>query len=356
MCEVPTVTGEYGSITIAENFNFPYAPAHAHQEILKTNERISQENFLLNADTQRAFNQCHEVLRDPGKELLVFMLTDKDRKQSNNVPYSYLVAYALKGKSMSNKHLEYLVNKLREELKNRNIPVLCEAYDGQWHKFITEDNQGNSLTRLHGRDNWNKVSSLSKDKCIEEISSLSIVKRSTHEQVKSKNLQKGAEMMVQNINIEKGLASELYVTSAKQKMQYVHSVHPVSRPDLYIKMPISNETELKKHSVVIEEHKYVRDQNGHKVKTTNKFLYTSIFDCNDENVKKQETRRNRFIGLQDNEKNLLDVINPHRNQNLDMDINDQEEDGVNDGENEQQRTLSLVEYLKSDSCVILTNI
>ena len=92
------------------------------------------------------------------------------------------------------------------------------------------------------------------------------------------------------------------------------------------------------------------------MKTTNKFLYTSIFDCNDENVQKHETRRNRFIGLQDNEKNLLDVINPHRNQNLDMDINDQEEDGVNEGEKEQQRTLSLVEYLKSDSCVILANI
>ena len=107
--------------------------------------------------------------------------------------------------------------------------------------------------------------------------------------------------MVQNINIEKSLASEMYVTSAKQKMQYVHSVHLVSRPDLYIKMPISNDTELKKHSVVIKEHKYVRDQNGHKVKTTNKFHYTSIFDCNDENVKKHETRRNRFIWLQDNE-------------------------------------------------------
>ena len=188
MCEVPTVTEEYGSVTIVENFNSSYAPAHAHQEILKMNERITQENYLLNADAQRAFNQCHEVLRDPGKELLVFMLMDKDRKQINNVPYSYLVVYALKGKSMSIKHLEYLVNKLCEELKHRNIPVLCEAYDGQWHKFITEDSQGNSLTRLHGRDNWNKVSSLSKDKCIEELVSLSIVKRSTQEQLNSKDL------------------------------------------------------------------------------------------------------------------------------------------------------------------------
>ena len=109
---------------------------------------------------QRAFNQCHEVLRDPGKELLVFMLTDKDRKQSKNVPYSYPVAYAMKGNSMTNKHLEFLVDKVRNILKERRIPVLCEAYDGQWHKFVTEDKKGQALTKLHGHDNWNKVSSI----------------------------------------------------------------------------------------------------------------------------------------------------------------------------------------------------
>ena len=63
--------------------------------------------------------------------------------------------------------------------------------------------------------------------------------------------------MVQDINIEKSLASELYVISAKHKMQYVHSVHPVSRPNLYIKTRINGETEIKKHSVVIKEHKYM---------------------------------------------------------------------------------------------------
>ena len=61
---------------------------------------------------------------------------------------------------MTNKHLEYLVDQVRNELKTRNIPILCEAYDGQWHKFITvtEDKEGNSLTKLHGRENWNRVS------------------------------------------------------------------------------------------------------------------------------------------------------------------------------------------------------
>ena len=116
LCEVPTITGEYGSVTILQNFNSPYTPAC--QEVLKTNERITQEMFMLYEDAKHAFNQCHEVLRDPGKELLVFMLTDKDRKQSKNVPYSYPVAYALKGNSMTNKHLGYLVDKVRTELRN----------------------------------------------------------------------------------------------------------------------------------------------------------------------------------------------------------------------------------------------
>ena len=44
LCEVPTVTGEYGSVTIAENFNSPYAPAPVWKEVMKTNERINKMN------------------------------------------------------------------------------------------------------------------------------------------------------------------------------------------------------------------------------------------------------------------------------------------------------------------------
>ena len=130
------------------------------------------------------------------------MLTDKDRKQSKNVLYSYPVpvAYAMKGK----------------------------AYDGQWHKFVTEDKKGQALTKLHGCDNWNKVSSMSKDKCINEISMLSVVKKSTQELLKAENLDKGIVKTVQDIQIKKGLRSELHVTLSKQIMQYLHSVHPCS--------------------------------------------------------------------------------------------------------------------------------
>ena len=84
-------------------------------------------------------------------------------------------------------------------------------------------------------------------------------------------------------------------------------------------------------------------------------MYISIFHCNEETGKKPETKRNRLVGLQDTESNLLDVIKPQKDQNVDVDINEQDED-VNEAANENERTLSLDEYLKSDDCVILPNI
>ena len=127
-------------------------------------EDMTEMNTNLSQKAIAAFKEYHQVLRDLGKELLVFMLTDKDRKYDRNVPNSFPVAYALKGSSMTNSHLKYMVDTLRNELKLRNIPVICETYDGQWHKYIMENSNGTRLTRLFGRDNWNRISNLTKDK------------------------------------------------------------------------------------------------------------------------------------------------------------------------------------------------
>ena len=54
------------------------------------------------------FKNVIKFFATPGKELLVFMITDKNRKQQRNIPYSYTVAYALKGACMNNSHLQYM--------------------------------------------------------------------------------------------------------------------------------------------------------------------------------------------------------------------------------------------------------
>ena len=111
------MTGQYGNVTVAPNFASPYCPCPVHELINHTPKHVMDLNAKLSLLASTAFKQCHEVLCEPGKELLVFMLTDKDRKQDKNILYSYPVAYAFRGSSMTSCQLQYLVDKLWNELK-----------------------------------------------------------------------------------------------------------------------------------------------------------------------------------------------------------------------------------------------
>ena len=175
VCEVPTVTGDYGEIYIDPNFASPFAPTDLRNVIEPQIEDIQESSQFLAIDCKAAFNACHEVLRTPAKELLVFMLTNKDRKQDKTVPYSYPIAYAMKGPSMNNDDLKFMVRKLQNILHYHHIPVICETYDGQWHNHIMQTEKGEHLTRFFGRSNWLRISKLSKDKCMEQLSQFSIV-------------------------------------------------------------------------------------------------------------------------------------------------------------------------------------
>ena len=136
---------------------------------------------------------------------------------------------------MTNKHLEYLVKKVRNELLERKIPVMCEVYDGQWHKFITEDRKGNCLTKLHGRDNWNRVSNLSKDKCLEEINAVSSVKKSAQETISVLKLDKLSTATIQNIVISKGAQSELSLETTEKNGTYTQCTSFVQTRSLHQK-------------------------------------------------------------------------------------------------------------------------
>ena len=50
---------------------------------------------------------------------------------------------------MANSDLKKLVNTTRNALKDRNILVLAEVYDGQWQNFVMTDSENFPLTRMH---------------------------------------------------------------------------------------------------------------------------------------------------------------------------------------------------------------
>ena len=107
------------------------------------------------------------------------------------------------------------------------------------------------------------------------------------------------------------------------------------------RLNIYDETEIKKNSVVIQEKKYVCNEHGFKVKRALKYMYVSIFDSNIGTVKKAETKRNQPLGLQDPERNLLDVIYPQKEPNTEIENNELDEEGTEDLGNVNQWMLTL---------------
>ena len=345
MCEVPTVTGEPDNITLDPHFKSPYSPAPGRINVGSTTHAITEMNTQISQKALGAFKECHQVLRDPGKELLVFMLTDKDRKYDKNVPYSFPVAYALKGSSMTNAHLKCMVDKLRDELKLRHIPVICETYDGQWHKNITEHSSGARLTRLFGRDNWNRISNLTKDKCLEQIISISIVKKSTQTIVSQAALNKGSEICMTEINIERKQNGSLHVWSGTKQMQYVHSITPTSCPDLFKFEEIQENTELSSNEIVTQQ----TNPDG----TCRTLKCTSVFKefMLPQQQEKKSKHVKRKIGLTENEKSLLDILVTHGFQ-VEEDIDNANADNYAARED----NITLENYLKSDRTPLLRNI
>ena len=216
ICEVPTVTGEFGNVYLDPTFSSPFSPNMPREKVHLDINLIQSENKAISSESISAFNACHEVLWIPAKELLVFMLTNKDRKQNKHIPYSYPIVYAMKGSSMTNADLQYMVTKLRDVLYAKKIPVLCEAYDGQWHNHITQNSKGVHLTKMHGKFSWSHISKLSKDKCIEELSTHCIVKNIQRKKISQ--LKHGFKMYVENnIQLTEGIDGQLTISTCSIK-------------------------------------------------------------------------------------------------------------------------------------------
>ena len=168
-CEVPCLAAVYGTLSIDPELPSPCIVKKNQEKAEILYEEIQRLTKLGHTECLTFFNQAHTTLQTQAHEVIVFMLTEKNRIQHDSIPYAYPVAYALKGASMSNADLRYLVDTVREACRDRKIPLLCKVYDGQWQNFITTSCCGEHLTKLHARNSWNRISALRKDKVLEEM-------------------------------------------------------------------------------------------------------------------------------------------------------------------------------------------
>ena len=171
--EVPPLTGNQGTLHKSE-LGSPYCIApELNMELLNTTN-AQKKCSVLATEARLLFHEGHRCLQQQAKEAMVFINSDKDRLHTSKVPNSAPMAYALKGKSMSTADLHHLINTCRCELLKRNIPILCEVYDGQWKNVVTFNEAGEPLTLLQMfKKSWDAVSRMFKDTMIQEVMKLS---------------------------------------------------------------------------------------------------------------------------------------------------------------------------------------
>ena len=78
------------------------------------------------------------------------MLSDSDRmKLVNDNTYTHPIGYAMKGYSLRVQTVHDMIKLLRNVLHDKDIPVLCECFDGQWANLAFKDTDREPLTILH---------------------------------------------------------------------------------------------------------------------------------------------------------------------------------------------------------------
>ena len=251
------------------------------------------------------------------------MLTEKNQIQHDTIPYAYPVAYALKGSSMSNADLRFLVNRVRAACREKNIPILCEVYDGQWQNFITSSSSGHHLMKLHARNTWNRIAGMSKEKVLEEMYNASAVRTWDMDLLSSnRRLLVNETLDLANISVWKDRGGALFTESRggtsfnEPVITKFVSVTETTRPDLF---PLdAEERETAVVTQIAEEHAYCmksREGNSGKddgdevltesvmVETLNRNAHAEDVVSNLKNEKKKKMR-----GLQPGERDLLCLL------------------------------------------------
>ena len=101
VCEVTSFRGEL-EVNLPEFYISPYSSTSIFLENKQHFLNMFRLSCLIADKAQLLIQKIHDVLRLQATELLVFIISDKDRLQHSSAPNSMPIAYVLKGRCLSN--------------------------------------------------------------------------------------------------------------------------------------------------------------------------------------------------------------------------------------------------------------
>ena len=104
------------------------------------------------------------------------MLSDSDRmKLVHDDTYTHPIGYAMKGYSLRVQTVHDMIELLCNVLHEKNIPVLCKCFDGQWANLAFKNTDGEPLTILHLLNkSWEAAHNLSRRGVLLKLKNLSM--------------------------------------------------------------------------------------------------------------------------------------------------------------------------------------
>ena len=144
--ELPRMKDVHGTSKTVKKFspyNMPLIAIRSENTVM-----IDGDFQALCCDAADIIEEGYNFLCVEASEILAFVTTNSSRVIQPGIPPHLPIVYGLRGNSLSMETMCNMVNDMPTELKNRRTSVLCEVYDGQFHKLNVRSQSGHPLTRL----------------------------------------------------------------------------------------------------------------------------------------------------------------------------------------------------------------
>ena len=108
---------------------------------------------------------------------MVWVISNKDRHWSQDLPNSVPVAYGLKDYKFTSDMLRETSNYVLEKCVEHGLKVPLLAFDDQWYNLMVRDKDHQPLTKLQlQKDVWTKVAKMKNNKIVEAMKTINKVK------------------------------------------------------------------------------------------------------------------------------------------------------------------------------------
>ena len=183
-----------------------FAAYHVPESINESNENVMFEGNFQDFCFESAdhIEEGINFLRMEATEILAFVATDCQRTYQSGIPPHLPIAYGLRDPSLPNAVMRNIVNDIRDELQCNQTTILCEVYDGQFHKLIVESEDGWPLRRLqHATRHFTEImQNNDKEDLLDFIMNYSTVSPSDIYKLQNTHFRNGNTIELESVAIE----------------------------------------------------------------------------------------------------------------------------------------------------------